>query len=233
MTDPSARDEASLVGDPLGRLGVRKVASLALCLALVIQFLPAYVAPRFALERSQVAEQAYRRLNTTGNDPWGNDFRWLDFWDRYSVGPNGLDENTQGDDLKLRRFEEFASPWIAFLFFLWALPFALYASVWLLVLRAARNATERSLGWRELGWAALTGGPLALFAAGYAWWGSDNRAWRDLLAGQGGGLLGWRLSLTGSVVAALFVGGWALSRPPRRPEGWTEPEAEAAPGAEG
>ena len=236
---PNEATEAPAIDRLLARS--RRTVSVLLCLAFAIQFLPAYVAPRLAVERSQVASEVYHRLNTWGKDPWGNSWRWHpsarnrhgDFDVRYSCGPNGQDEEGAGDDLFLREIDEFATPWIAFLFLLWVLPFLLSVCVWLLVLRAARRARERSLGWRELGWAALTGGPLALFAAGYAWWGSDNLAWRDLLAGQGGGLVGWRLSLTGSVVAALFVGGWALSRPPRRPEGWAEPEAEATPAGEG
>jgi hypothetical protein len=202
-----------------------------LCLAIVVQFMPAYLAPRFALERAQVAEWVYERLNASGRDPWGNHFRWYGWWRstaRYSCGPNGLDEKGLGDDLKLRPLEEFSAPWIACLFLLWCLPGLLCAAGWVLVVRVARRAHDRSLGWRELGWALVTGGPLAAFAAGYGWWGSDNRAWRDLMAGQGG-LVGWRLSLTGSVVAALFVAGWALSRPPRRAEGWAEDAGEPEP----
>ncbi len=243
----SPADALPLAGEidvPLPGSGprLRKLLSLLVCAALAIQFLPPYVAPRLAVERSQVASEVYRHLNTWGRDPWGNSWRWEISRShrgrhvQYSAGANGRDEGGGGDDLVLRELDEFAVPWVAFLFLLWSLPFALCACAWLLILRAARRAEERSLGWRELGWAALTGGPLALFAAAYAWWGSDHRTWRDLSAGQGGGLLGWRLSLTGSVVAALFVAGWALSRPPRRREGWSDSaqaEAEAAAEAEG
>ena len=236
--DSSLSSEGREAPAPRGLFSTRRLISVIGC-AAAIQFLPAYAAPRLAVERSQVSSEVYRRVNTWGRDPWGNSWRWRlpnpppDDYKQYSTGPNGRDEGGAGHDLLLRGLNEFASPWIAFLFLLWTLPFGLCVVAWLLVLRAARRAEERSLGWRELSWAALTGGPLAAFAAGYAWWGSDHRTWRDLLAGQGGGLLGWRLSLTGSVVAALFLGGWALSRPPRRSEGWSEPEPEATPEAEG
>lgn len=206
---------------------LRKRLSLLLCLALSLHFLPAYLAPSFALERSQVADEVYDHLNTYGKDPWGNHFRWYPGWnvqERYSSGPNGLDEGGLGDDLTLRPIESFNPLWFGFLFCLWCLPSGLCLAMWLLVLRAARRARDRSLGWRELGWAALTGGPLAAFAAGYTWWGSNNWTWKKLLTGQSG-LLGWRLSMTGSVVVALFVAGYLLSRPSRRSEEGREPAA--------
>lgn len=213
--------------------------------ALVVQFLPSCVAPRFAVDRAKAADrQIYRRLDTRGADPWGNNWRWtlngparLVFTApgglapnrEYSCGQNGVDEFTAGDDLFV---QEVSGPWTVLLVGLWLLPPGLYLLSWILALRIARRAKERALGWRELGWAALTGGPAAAFALGYAWWGSDNDVWRGLLANQGGSLLGWRTSLVGAVVAALFVGGWALSRPPRRAEGWDEEFEPSALGAD-
>jgi hypothetical protein len=215
-------------------------AAFVIVTGLALQFLPLYLAPSLAVQRAWIVDQeVYRRLATRGSDPWGNSWRrgpppgesgpdYIVYGYPYSCGPNGLAEEGKGDDLYVD--DEFSSPWTAVLVGVWFLPFALYLLAWGLVLRLARRAEDRALGWRELGWAGLTGGPAAAFALGYAWWGSDNAAWQDLLATQqGGSLLGWRASLVGGVVGALFVAGWALSRPPRRAAAWAEDSSALPP----
>lgn len=216
----------------------RTVFSLVI-VAICLRFLPAYVAPQWAVDSANSANTALSHLDSYQRDPWGNhwafkyvgqpaipgDTSYFALHRRYSTGPNGKDEAGGGDD---RFVGQLSGASVVALTGLWFLPYGLAIWAWILVLRIARRVQDRVLGWAELRWALLTGGPAAALALSYTWWGSDNSIWRDLLQGQSGSLLGWRASLVGAVVTAFFVAGWALSRPPKRAEDH-EPELEARP----
>ena len=129
---------------------------------------------------------------------------------RYSFGPNGEDEQGAGDDLLPR---ESLPAWL--LAWIHSLPCA--ALAWALVLRRARQAPGRELGWGELGWALAVGLPPAALCWTFVGWASGAETWEDLFR-HTSGLLGWQTSLTLTVSGLVFLAAWGLSRPRRAPE---------------
>ena len=101
-------------------------------------------------------------------------------------------------------------PWLL----IWVHWLTCAAVAWVLVLRAARRAEGRELGWGELGWALAVGLPPAALCWAFVGWASGAPTWEDLFR-HTSGLLGWQTSLTLTVSGLVFLAAWGLSRPRR------------------